>query len=105
LDTIFGGAVTFSEAVTAMTGGKFTITARAAGELVPGLEILQSVQAGSVDGGHTASYYYRGLAEVVAFGTALPFGLTDQPGSRQGRHASTRLGPLAIRSPVLRSGP
>jgi TRAP-type mannitol/chloroaromatic compound transport system substrate-binding protein len=78
LDTIFGGAVTFSEAVTAMTGGKFTITARAAGELVPGLEILQSVQAGSIDGGHTASYYYRGLAEVVAFGTALPFGLTDR---------------------------
>jgi TRAP-type mannitol/chloroaromatic compound transport system substrate-binding protein len=78
LDTIFGGAVTFAEAVTAMTGGKFTMTAREAGALVPGLEILQSVQAGSVQAGHTASYYYRGLAEVVAFGTALPFGLTDR---------------------------
>lgn len=78
LDTIYGGAVTFAESVTAMTGGRFNITARAAGELVPGLEVLQSVQAGSVNGGHTASYYYRGLGEVLAFGTAVPFGLTDR---------------------------
>lgn len=78
LPTIFGGAVTFAEAVTAMTGGKFKMTARASGELVPALEVLQSVQAGSVQAGHTASYYYRGLGEVLAFGTAVPFGLTDR---------------------------
>ncbi len=76
LDTIFRGAEVFAERVTSMTGGKFTMTARAGGELVPALEVLQSVQANSVSAGHTASYYYRGLAEVVAFGTALPFGLT-----------------------------
>jgi TRAP-type mannitol/chloroaromatic compound transport system substrate-binding protein len=76
LDTIFGGAQIFAERVTAMTGGRFTMTARAAGELVPGLEVLQSVQSGAVQGGHTASYYYVGLAQVNAFGTALPFGLT-----------------------------
>ncbi len=78
LDTLFGGAQIFAERVTAMTGGRFTMTARAGGELVPALEILQSVQAKSVAGGHTASYYYRGLGEVVAFGTAMPFGLTDR---------------------------
>jgi TRAP-type mannitol/chloroaromatic compound transport system substrate-binding protein len=76
LDTIFGGAQIFAEQVTAMTGGRFTMNARAAGELVPGLEVLQSVQSGAVQAGHTASYYYVGLADVVAFGTALPFGLT-----------------------------
>ncbi len=76
LDTIFGGAEIFAERVTAMTGGKFQMTARAAGELVPGLEVLQSVQSGAVQAGHTASYYYVGLAQVTAFGTALPFGLT-----------------------------
>ena len=76
LDTIYGGAVTFAERVTAMTQGKFTINARAGGEVVPALEILQNVQSNSVDAGHTASYYYRGLAEVAAFGTAVPFGLT-----------------------------
>lgn len=76
LDTIFGGAQTFAERVSAMTSGRFTIDARAAGELVPPLEILQSVQSGAVEAGHTASYYYTGLAEWTAFGTALPFGLT-----------------------------
>lgn len=75
LDTIFGGATTFAERVSAMTGGKFTIDARAGGELVPALEILQSVQSGAVECGHTASYYYRGLGEWIAFGTAVPFGL------------------------------
>ncbi|HEX5722024.1 MAG TPA: TRAP transporter substrate-binding protein DctP, partial [Acidimicrobiia bacterium] len=46
------------------------------GELVPALEVLQSVQSGGVQSGHTASYYYTGLSPVTAFGTALPFGLT-----------------------------
>ena len=76
LDTIYGGAQTVADRVTAMTGGRFTINARAGGEVVPALEILQNVQSNSIDAGHTASYYYRGLAEVIAFGTAVPFGLT-----------------------------
>ena len=75
LDTIYGGAQTFAERVTAMTGGKFTITARAAGELAPGLEVLDVVSQGAVPVGHTASYYYVGKTNAVAFGTALPFGL------------------------------
>ena len=78
LDTIFGGAQTVAERVTAMTGGKFTINARAGGEVVPALEILNNTSTNSIDIGHTASYYYRGLAEVIAFGTAVPFGLTDR---------------------------
>ena len=75
LDTIYGGAETFAQRVTAMTGGKFTITARAAGELAPGLEVLDVVSQGAVPVGHTASYYYVGKTNAVAFGTALPFGL------------------------------
>lgn len=75
LDTIYGGAVTFAERVTAMTRGRFTINARAGGEVVPALEILQSTQSGAIPAGHTASYYYVGLSPVTAFGTALPFGL------------------------------
>ena len=59
-----------------MTGGKFQITPRAAGELAPGLEVLNVVQEGAVPIGHTASYYYVGKGPVTAFGTALPFGLT-----------------------------
>jgi TRAP-type mannitol/chloroaromatic compound transport system substrate-binding protein len=78
LDTIFGGAQVFSERVAAMTGGRFTITPRAGGELVPALEVLDAVQSGGVPIGHTASYYYVGKTPVMGFGTALPFGLTDR---------------------------
>lgn len=76
LDTIFGGAQVLAERVAAMTGGRFRISARAAGELAPGLEVLNVVEAGAVPIGHTASYYYIGKSPVTAFGTALPFGLT-----------------------------
>lgn len=78
LDTIFGGATTFAEAVSALTGGKFKINPRAAGEVAPGLEVLNVVQEGAFPIGHTASYYYVGKSPVTAFGTALPFGLNAQ---------------------------
>jgi TRAP-type mannitol/chloroaromatic compound transport system substrate-binding protein len=76
LDTIYGGAVVFAETVGRLSGGKFTITPRAAGELAGGTEVLNVVEQGSVPGGHTASYYYVGKSPATAFGTALPFGLT-----------------------------
>ena len=75
LDTIYGGAVVFAEAVAALSGNRFRITPRPGGELVPPLEVLQNVQSGAYPIGHTASYYYTGLAELTAFGTSLPFGL------------------------------
>ena len=78
LDTIYGGAEVFAQRVSAMTGGRFVITPRAAGELVPGTQVLDAVSEGAVACGHTASYYYVGKSPVTAFGTALPFGLTAQ---------------------------
>jgi len=78
LDTIFGGAQRVAERVAAMTGGKFKISPRAAGELAPALQVLDVVSQGAVPIGHTASYYYVGKSNVTAFGTALPFGLSAQ---------------------------
>lgn len=78
LDTIYGGAQTICDRVAAMTGGKFTIEPYAAGEIVPGLEVLDAVQNGTVECGHTASYYYVGKNPALAFGTGVPFGLTAQ---------------------------
>lgn len=78
LDTIFGGATTFADVVSVLTSGKFLIDVRAAGELAPGLEVLNVVEQGAVQCGHTASYYYTGKSPVTAFGTALPFGLTNR---------------------------
>jgi TRAP-type mannitol/chloroaromatic compound transport system substrate-binding protein len=75
LETIYGGAGYFAERVAAMTGGRFQITAAPGGELVPALEILQNVQTGAVDSGHTASYYYVGIDPITQLSTCVPFGL------------------------------
>jgi TRAP-type mannitol/chloroaromatic compound transport system substrate-binding protein len=78
LDTIFGGAQVLAERVAALTGGKFSITPRAAGEIAPPLEVLDVVSQGAVQCGHTAAYYYIGKSPALAFGTTVPFGLTAQ---------------------------
>jgi len=75
LDTIYGGAEFFASRVSALTGGRFTINAAPGGELVPALEILQSVQTGAVQAGHTASYYYVGIDPITQLSTAIPFGM------------------------------
>ncbi len=76
LDTIYGGATTVCDRVKEMTGGRFTIQPYAAGEIVPGLQVLDAVQNGTVECGHTASYYYVGKNAALGFGTSMPFGLT-----------------------------
>jgi len=78
LETIFGGAKTICADVAAMTGGNFTIEPYAAGEIVPGLEVLDAVQSGTVECGHTASYYYIGKNPALGFACSMPFGLTAQ---------------------------
>ena len=45
-------------------------------ELVPGLQVLDAVSQGTVECGHTASYYYAGKNKAFVFDTAMPFGLT-----------------------------
>jgi TRAP-type mannitol/chloroaromatic compound transport system substrate-binding protein len=75
LDTLFGASDVIARRVGALTDGKFTITTHAAGEIVPGLQVLDAVQNGTVEIGHTAMYYYFGKDPTYAFGTAVPFGL------------------------------
>ena len=65
----------FAKAVAEATDNKFQIQVFAAGEIVPGLQVLDAVQNGTVEMGHTASYYYFGKDPTFAFGTAVPFGL------------------------------
>ncbi|SFL44232.1 TRAP transporter substrate-binding protein [Rugamonas rubra] len=91
LDTIFGACDKFVKRVSELTGGKFVIRPFAAGEIVPGLQVLDAVQAGTVEMGHTPSYYYFGKNPTFAFDCAVPFGLTsrqqtawmDQGGGRE----------------------
>ncbi|HEU4621246.1 MAG TPA: TRAP transporter substrate-binding protein [Burkholderiaceae bacterium] len=75
LDTIFGGAETLSKRVAAATGGKFQIRVFAGGEIVPAFQVADAVGQGTVECGHTASYYYVGKHPAFAFDCALPFGM------------------------------
>ncbi len=76
LDTIYGAAEVLAERVSALTEGRFRIRAYPGGELVPALEVLGAVQTGTVQMGHSASYYYDGKNPAFAFDTCVPFGLT-----------------------------
>jgi TRAP-type mannitol/chloroaromatic compound transport system substrate-binding protein len=76
LDILFGAADQFAERVKQLTGGKFEIKTFAGGEIVPPLKVFDAVQDGTVECGHTASYYYVGKNMALAFDTAVPFGLT-----------------------------
>src|SRR5690606_16948637 len=74
LDTIYGAAEHMARRVAAATGGKFQIQVFAAGEIVPGLQVLDVVQNGTVQCGFTAPYYYWGKDPAFALDTAIPFG-------------------------------
>lgn len=76
LDTIYGGAEYLADRVRKLTNGKFNIQVFASGEIVPGLKVLNAVQDGTVECGHTASFYYIGLNKAFTFDISVPFGLT-----------------------------
>src|SRR6186997_1766495 len=60
LDTLYGGCEYFVKRIAELTDNKFQIQLFAAGEIVPGLQVLDAVQAGTVAMGSTALYYYFG---------------------------------------------
>jgi TRAP-type mannitol/chloroaromatic compound transport system substrate-binding protein len=75
LDTLYGGCEYFAKRIAEITDNRFQIQVFAAGEIVPGLQVLDAVQNATVEMGHTALYYYWGKDPAFTFGTALPFGL------------------------------
>src|SRR6187200_617639 len=56
LDVPFGACETVAKYVAEATDNKFQIQLFAAGEIVPGLQVLDAVQNGSVEMCHTATY-------------------------------------------------
>jgi TRAP-type mannitol/chloroaromatic compound transport system substrate-binding protein len=73
LDTIFGASETIAKFVREATDGKFEIQAYGAGEVVPGLESVNAVSAGTIEMSSTASFYNFGRDPVWALGTSVPF--------------------------------
>ena len=78
LDTLFGTAQTISRIVGEMTDGKFVLQPFAAGEIVPGLQVLDAVANATVECGHTYTGYYIGKNPSFIFDGSLPFGFTPR---------------------------
>jgi len=86
LDVLYGTAERIAARVAALTENRFRITTFPAGEIVPALQVLQAVQAGTIEAGHTAAYWYIGLEPGFAFFTAVPFGLNTRQMTAWMRH-------------------
>jgi TRAP-type mannitol/chloroaromatic compound transport system substrate-binding protein len=74
LDTIYGAGEVFAKYIQEMTDNKFQVRVFASGEIVPGLQVLDAVQNGTIEMGHSAGTYYVGKDPTLAIDTALPFG-------------------------------
>jgi TRAP-type mannitol/chloroaromatic compound transport system substrate-binding protein len=90
LDTLWGAAEHFTKRIAALTDGKFQVRPFAAGEIVPGLQVLDAVQNATVEMGHTASYYYVGKDASFAFDTDMPFGLNVRQNNAWKAHGGGR---------------
>ena len=66
----------FARRVEALSNGRLEIRLFGAGELVPPFEVLDAVQRGTADIGHSAAYYWSGKAAALHYFTGVPFGLT-----------------------------
>ena len=78
LDTLFGVCDVFAKKVGELSGGKFTITTHAAGELMPAFGVLDGVSNGTVEMANTAPYYFFGKDPTYALDCAIPFGLNSR---------------------------
>ena len=69
------GANTLARYISELSGGRMELTIYGAGELVPPLEVFDTVSQGAAEMGHGAAYYWRGKSEAAQFFTTIPFGL------------------------------
>mgnify|MGYP004521312665 CR=1 FL=1 len=78
LDTLYGGHEFLCRRVSEMTEGAFQIQPFGPGELVPALQVMDAVGAGTVECGITLASYYIGKDPALAIGACLPFGLNSR---------------------------
>jgi TRAP-type mannitol/chloroaromatic compound transport system substrate-binding protein len=78
LDALYGSAERLASKLGELTDGRFVIRPYPPPDLVPALQVMDAAQQGTVQVGHTASYYYTGKNPALAFDTGVPFGLTSR---------------------------
>jgi TRAP-type mannitol/chloroaromatic compound transport system substrate-binding protein len=76
IEGLWGASPTVAKFVNEMSDGKFQIEPFAAGEIVPGLQVLDAVSNGTVECGHSYGGYYIGKNPTLIFDGSLPFGFT-----------------------------
>lgn len=69
-------AARLASRIKLLSGGRVDISVFAAGELVPAFAVQDAVGAGTVEFGHTASFFGIGREPAFAFFTTIPFGFT-----------------------------
>ncbi|MGA0595173.1 TRAP transporter substrate-binding protein [Enterovirga sp. CN4-39] len=75
LDTLFGCSPQIAKRVAEATDNQFQLQVFAAGEIVPALQVMDAVQNGTVECGHTLSNFYIGKDPAFVFDSCVPFGL------------------------------
>ncbi|MDB5559087.1 MAG: transporter substrate-binding protein [Enterovirga sp.] len=78
LDTLFGAGAHIAKRVAAATDNKFQIQVFAAGEIVGGLQVLDSVQNATVECGYTLSSFYIGKDPTFMFEASVPLGMNTR---------------------------
>jgi TRAP-type mannitol/chloroaromatic compound transport system substrate-binding protein len=76
IEGLWGASPTVAKFVNEMSDGKFVIETFAAGEIVPGLQVLDAVANGTIECGHSYGGYYIGKNPALIFDGSLPFGFT-----------------------------
>jgi TRAP-type mannitol/chloroaromatic compound transport system substrate-binding protein len=71
-------AENIARVINEMSGGRLQIHVYGANELVPAMGVFDSVSSGSVEMGHSGSYFWRGKVPAAQFFTSVPFGMNAQ---------------------------
>ncbi|ETX12131.1 C4-dicarboxylate ABC transporter [Marinomonas ushuaiensis DSM 15871] len=78
----FPGLGTSAEAlaknISKLSDGRLNIKVYAAGELVPALEVFDTVSRGTAELGHSTAYYWKGKVPAAQFFSSVPYGMTAQ---------------------------
>ncbi len=70
------GAERCAQRIGELSEGRLTVKFYAAGELVPGLQVLDAVSSGTAEMGHDAAYYHISKSPAFPFFCTVPFGMT-----------------------------
>ncbi len=68
-------AARIAERIRTLGEGRLVVDVFAAGEIVPAFAVFDAVANGTVEMGHTASFFIVGKVPAAAFYTTVPFGL------------------------------